>query len=102
MFSLGCIYYYVLSGGEHPFGTHFHRTSNILNNKYNLKTLKCNAWRTELVEPLIECLISHTATDRPACAFVLAHPMFWADNKIMEFLKVGNFNSINSNACKLV
>ena len=31
IFSMGCLYYYVLSNGKHPFGETFHRQANILN-----------------------------------------------------------------------
>lgn len=40
IFSLGCIFYYVLSGGGHPFGDNLHRQANIVNGKYFLKDLK--------------------------------------------------------------
>lgn len=29
IFSLGCVFYYVLSEGEHPFGNSFRRQANI-------------------------------------------------------------------------
>lgn len=39
IFSSGCILYYVLSNGEHPFGDQFHQQANILNGKYDLSKL---------------------------------------------------------------
>lgn len=37
IFSLGCVFYYVLSNGGHPFGDPIKRTSNVLSYDYDLK-----------------------------------------------------------------
>lgn len=37
IFSLGCVYYYVLSNGGHPFGDTVKRQLNILSYEYDLK-----------------------------------------------------------------
>ena len=34
VFSLGCVFYYVLSGGQHPFGESFRRQYNILSGEF--------------------------------------------------------------------
>ena len=34
IFSLGCVYYFVLSDGAHPFGESFKRQANILTHDY--------------------------------------------------------------------
>lgn len=39
IFSLGCIFYHVLTMGEHPFGSRFEREVNILNDKICLEGL---------------------------------------------------------------
>lgn len=39
IFSLGCIFYFVLTMGEHPFGTRYEREINILNDKIFLNGL---------------------------------------------------------------
>lgn len=39
IFSLGCIFYYVLTGGEHPFGGRYEREMNILRGKVSLERL---------------------------------------------------------------
>ena len=36
LFSIGCVFYYVLSGGKHPFGESLRRQANIMNGEYNL------------------------------------------------------------------
>lgn len=40
IFSAGCIFYYVLSHGKHPFGHSFHRQANILVGAYQLPRLQ--------------------------------------------------------------
>lgn len=40
IFSAGCIFYYVLSHGQHPFGHSFHRQANILVGTYQLPRLQ--------------------------------------------------------------
>ncbi|KAI8059519.1 kinase-like domain-containing protein [Gongronella butleri] len=40
IFSGGCIFYYVLTGGDHPFGNRFGRESNILNGTHDLTKLE--------------------------------------------------------------
>lgn len=36
IFSMGCVFYYLLSEGGHPFGKRFEREKNIINNKFNI------------------------------------------------------------------
>lgn len=40
IFSMGCIFFYVLSKGVHPFGANLHRQANILNGAYDVTSLK--------------------------------------------------------------
>ena len=42
IFSAGCVFYYVLSGGKHPFGDSLRRQSNIMNDEYKLDKLGSN------------------------------------------------------------
>lgn len=39
VFSAGCLIYYVLSGGKHPFGDRLRRQANILNGDYTLEKI---------------------------------------------------------------
>ncbi|KAI8393511.1 uncharacterized protein BYT42DRAFT_488608 [Radiomyces spectabilis] len=57
IFSAGCVFYYVLSGGEHPFGNRFGRESNILKNDYDLSKLKNMGEDGVEVTDLIERMI---------------------------------------------
>ena len=36
---MGCVFYYVLTEGRHPFGESLRRQANILNGEYNFKYL---------------------------------------------------------------
>ena len=36
IFSSGCVFYYVLSGGLHPFGDQYRRQGNIIAGEFNL------------------------------------------------------------------
>ncbi|KAK6030133.1 ribonuclease 2-5A, partial [Ostertagia ostertagi] len=56
VFSLGCIFYYVLSNGDHPFGDSLHRQTNIING---------GIYVHESVA-LIESMIQKAPTDRPS------------------------------------
>lgn len=40
IFAAGCVFYYVLSGGDHPFGPRFVRENNILKGDYTLDKLQ--------------------------------------------------------------
>ena len=40
IFSAGCLFYYVLSGGLHPFGDQYRRQANIMSGDYSLETFK--------------------------------------------------------------
>lgn len=39
IFSLGCVFYYLMSKGHHPFGQRFERESNILAGKFCIKDI---------------------------------------------------------------
>lgn len=41
IFAAGCVFYYILSGGEHPFGDRYMREMNIV--KGNFKVEKCSS-----------------------------------------------------------
>lgn len=87
LFSLGCLYYYVLSKGLHPFGDTLRRQANILNHEYNLNDLLGSDWEINLQKPLISALISSLPDDRPPCEAVLKHPIFWTNAEILAFFQ---------------
>lgn len=58
IFSAGCVFYYVLSGGEHPFGNRFGRENNILLGNYDLGKLDSMAENSVEAKDLVERMIS--------------------------------------------
>jgi serine/threonine-protein kinase/endoribonuclease IRE1 len=40
IFSAGCIFYYILSGGLHAFGDRFKQQANIINGDFNIDMVK--------------------------------------------------------------
>lgn len=89
IFSLGCVFYYVLSRGLHPFGETMKRQANILTNDYNLAYLKqgkssnCDI----LAEGLISDMINYNPANRPTASNVRNHPLFWNEERILSFLQ---------------
>jgi serine/threonine protein kinase len=82
VFSLGCIMFYCLSGGKHPFGEHYERDTNIIRGHCNLAPLA--KW-PEAVN-LLGAMLSKQPLQRPAMAGVLAHPFWWSDEQRLAFL----------------
>jgi serine/threonine protein kinase len=82
VFSLGCVYYYVLTTGDHPFGEPLKRQSSIVNGEHNLEKLKSDP---QGVYELINLMVSSDANMRPPLSDVLSHPIFWSKEKILAF-----------------
>ncbi|XP_037872627.1 serine/threonine-protein kinase/endoribonuclease IRE1 [Bombyx mori] len=89
IFSLGCVFYYVLSRGQHPFGDVLRRQANILTGDYNLDHLDKILPEEELVvvKILIRAMISAKPSARPPCETILKYPMFWCKQSILNFLQ---------------
>ena len=83
IYSLGCVYYFVLSDGHHPFGESFKRQANILAHDFSLKDVADN----HLVVNLIEKMIGTEPSLRPPSSAVLKHPVFWSKDKNLTFLQ---------------
>lgn len=87
IFSLGCVFYYILSGGGHPFGDRYLREGNIINGKYDLSAIKklCPDDHVEATD-LIKSMISLYPSTRPSTTRIMNHPYFWSFKKKLEFL----------------
>lgn len=87
IFSLGCVFYYVLTGGGHPFGDRYLKESNIIRGIYNLDALD-EAIPHLAVEArdLITHMISRDPSQRPSAEEVCRHPMFWNHKEQLDFL----------------
>uniref|UniRef100_A0A182M786 non-specific serine/threonine protein kinase n=1 Tax=Anopheles culicifacies TaxID=139723 RepID=A0A182M786_9DIPT len=91
IFSLGCVFYYVLSDGFHPFGDNLKRQANILSNEYDLSMLRRENvqpdCRTILAEEIVSDMIHAEPGQRPAAKTVANHPLFWSNARVLAFLQ---------------
>ncbi|EFX77192.1 hypothetical protein DAPPUDRAFT_305906 [Daphnia pulex] len=83
IFSLGLVYFYVLSKGQHPFGDVLRRQANILSGDYDLTVLLSNV----SAHTLIEKMLSVDPLERPPARAILKHPIFWAKEKVLAFFQ---------------
>lgn len=60
MFTLGCVLFFCITGGQHPFGEHYHRDYNIANDKADLFCIE----DMPEVHHLIQALLNHDASKR--------------------------------------
>lgn len=83
IFSMGCVFYYILSKGKHPFGDKYSRESNIIRGIFSLDEMKCLHDRSLIAEAtdLISQMIDHDPLKRPTAMKVLRHPLFWPKSK---------------------
>lgn len=84
IFSLGCVFYYVLSGGLHPFGDVVERQANIRKGRMNLAGLKD---RNITAKGLIHQMLHADGNQRPSAAQITRHPTFWDNTKILNFFQ---------------
>jgi serine/threonine-protein kinase/endoribonuclease IRE1 len=83
IFSMGCVIYYALTGGKHPFGEKLEREGNILKGNHKLDSLKSD--EKLIYYNLIKSVIRLVALDRPPIEAVVNHPMFWTQKKKLDF-----------------
>ena len=108
IFALGCLYYYCLTNGGHPFGERFEREVNIMRNQKSLEGLEgFGEEGLEAVE-LISSMLAPEAADRfvvvstldcssysrvclkkqrPDTTACLMHPYFWDAGRRLGFLQ---------------
>uniref|UniRef100_A0A8C3QWF2 Serine/threonine-protein kinase/endoribonuclease IRE1 n=1 Tax=Cyanoderma ruficeps TaxID=181631 RepID=A0A8C3QWF2_9PASS len=87
IFSAGCVFYYVVSGGQHPFGDSLRRQANILAGSYQLSCLQEEAHDKLVARELIVAMISSEPQCRPSAPVVLLHPFFWSQEKQLQFFQ---------------
>ncbi|KAF8236183.1 kinase-like protein [Tricholoma matsutake] len=87
IFALGCVFYYTLTNGAHPFGDRFEREVNILKNAKSLEGLeRFGEEGAEAVE-LIGTMLDPEARERPDTLTCLLHPFFWDPGRRLNFLQ---------------
>lgn len=82
IFSLGCVMYYCLTGGAHPFGGNYERDTNIMRGNANLSALS----KVPEAVNLIGAMLSKSPAARPTMDGVLAHPFWWSVEQRLQFL----------------
>lgn len=82
VFSLGCIFHYVLIPCEHPFGQWFERENNILNDKSDLSKLSSHYDAFDLISRML----NSNPTKRPTATQVYKHPFFWTFQYRLDFM----------------
>ncbi|XP_037363972.1 serine/threonine-protein kinase/endoribonuclease IRE2 [Talpa occidentalis] len=87
IFSAGCVFYYVLSRGSHPFGESLYRQANILAGAPCLAHLEEEAHDQVVARNLVEAMLSPQPQTRPSALQVLAHPFFWSRAKQLQFFQ---------------
>ncbi|GFR93988.1 serine/threonine-protein kinase/endoribonuclease ire-1 [Elysia marginata] len=85
IFSMGCVFYYVLTEGRHPFGESLRRQANILNGEYSFKYLPGD--EQYVARKLIERMVTFEPDKRPRAYVILEHPFFWSKEKQLAFFQ---------------
>ncbi|KAL8663632.1 MAG: hypothetical protein Q9202_003702 [Teloschistes flavicans] len=88
IFSLGCVFYYVLTNGCHPYDKDgkFMREANIVKGLYDISDLALLGDYQWEAKDLVANMLDHNPRRRPDAASVLTHPFFWPAADRLEFL----------------
>lgn len=87
IFSAGCVFYYVVSEGSHPFGKSLQRQANILLGTYSLDHLQTDKHEDIVARDLVEQMLSMEPHRRPSAESVLKQPFFWSLEKELQFFQ---------------
>ncbi|KAF8035118.1 hypothetical protein BT93_C1222 [Corymbia citriodora subsp. variegata] len=82
LFSLGCVLFFCITCGKHPFGEEVHRDYNIVNNIMDLPSVEF----IPEAHDLLSCLLNQDPELRPQASEVLKHPFFWTPKMRLSFL----------------
>ncbi|KDQ56896.1 hypothetical protein JAAARDRAFT_59114 [Jaapia argillacea MUCL 33604] len=87
IFALGCVFYYVLTNGGHPFGDRFEREVNIIKDIKSLDGLERFGEEGSEAVDLIGHMLDPEASQRPDTRTCLLHPFFWDPGRRLTFLQ---------------
>lgn len=87
IFSAGCVFYYVVSNGHHPFGKSLQRQANILQGLHSLEHLQPDKHEDIVARDLIQQMLNMEPHQRPLAERVLKHPFFWSLEKQLQFFQ---------------
>ncbi|KAL5780888.1 hypothetical protein ACOSQ2_011625 [Xanthoceras sorbifolium] len=83
LFSLGCVLFFCLTGGRHPYGDSFERDVNIVNDRKDLFLVENIPEAVDLFSRLLD----PNPDMRPRAQDVLYHPLFWSSETRLSFLR---------------
>lgn len=83
LFSLGCLLFFCVTGGKHPYGDSIERDVNIVNDRKDLFLVENIP---EAVD-LFSNLLNPNPDMRPKVMDVLHHPFFWDSEMRLSFLR---------------
>ncbi|XP_048226917.1 serine/threonine-protein kinase/endoribonuclease IRE1b-like isoform X2 [Ricinus communis] len=83
LFSLGCVLFFCVTGGKHPFGDNIERDVNIVNDRKDLFLVESIPEAMDLFSHLLD----PNPDKRPKAQEVLNHPLFWTPEQRLLFLQ---------------
>ncbi|CAI5483766.1 unnamed protein product, partial [Closterium sp. Yama58-4] len=83
MFSFGCLVFFCVSGGSHPFGEWFERDANVVAGRADLFPIDHVPEALDLVAALLD----RDPEKRPPAHAVQRHPFFWSAEQRLAFLR---------------
>lgn len=88
IFSLGLVFFYVLTKGGHPFdcGDRFMREVNIRKGTFDLRPLEVLGDYSFEAKDLIASMLRPEPRERLPARKVMAHPFFWTAKRRLNFL----------------
>ena len=79
IFSLGCLFYYILTNGKHPYSDQ----ANIIKDNKDLSLIYSDEEGLDLITRMLD----PDPLQRPAIETCLVHPFFWNPTKRLSFLQ---------------
>ncbi|KAI3866214.1 hypothetical protein MKW92_004025 [Papaver armeniacum] len=83
LFSLGCVLFFCITGGKHPFGDRLERDINIVKNRVDLFMVEHIPEAVDLLSRLLDS----DPEVRPKALDVLHHAFFWNSETRLAFLR---------------
>ncbi|KAL1218168.1 Serine/threonine-protein kinase/endoribonuclease IRE1b [Cardamine amara subsp. amara] len=83
LFSLGCVLFFCMTGGNHPYGDNYERDINVLNDRKDLFLIESLPEAVHLLSGLLQ----PDPNLRPRAQDVLHHPLFWNSDMRLSFLR---------------
>ncbi|XP_051215987.1 serine/threonine-protein kinase/endoribonuclease IRE1 [Lolium perenne] len=83
LFSLGCLIFYCITKGKHPFGEYYERDMNIIKGNFDLFVVDHIPEAVHLISQLLQ----PKPEDRPTAVYAINHPLFWSPELRLLFLR---------------